>query len=194
LSISDQNGSAGRRGREVVLERVAAAIERVTPVIRLLIPPLLALLGAGVIAAAVIGQAVWEYLRPFDLDDTLAFALLLALLLLPAVLLFLLWLALTAVRELPEKLRRFPETAVQHGTTLAEIARTTRERPVSGRGWLVNLGRMAKLLYSAREDLLLYAPLLELLNPVLLLGTVLAVPFVLIQCLVAAAILASRMG
>ena len=173
---------------------MAAAIERVTPVIRLLIPPLLALLGAGVIAAAVIGQAVWEYLRPFDLDDTLAFALLLALLLLPAVLLFLLWLALTAVRELPEKLRRFPETAVQHGTTLAEIARTTRERPVSGRGWLVNLGRMAKLLYSAREDLLLYAPLLELLNPVLLLGTVLAVPFVLIQCLVAAAILASRMG
>ena len=190
LNVSDERGTAGQRGRAIALERVAAAIERVTPAIRLLIPPLLALLAAGVIAAAVLGHAVWEYLRPLDLDDWFVFALLMALLLLPAVLLFLFWLALTAVRELPEKLRRFPESVVQHRTTLGEIAHETRAR----QGRLRNLGRMAKLIYSAREDLLLYAPLLELLNPVMLLGTLLSAPFILVECLLATVILASRAG
>lgn len=175
-----------------MLEHVASAIERVTPGIRLLIPPVLALLVLGVVASAIIGHAVWEYLRPIDLDDLLAFALLLALLLLPSVLLILFWLALTAVLELPGKLRTFPETAVRHGATLGEIARETRDRPTSGIGWLRTLGRMAKLLYNAKEDLLLYAPLLELLNPVMLVGTALSVPFILVQSVVAALILASR--
>lgn len=190
LSVRDERGTARPSGREIALERIAAAIERVTPLIRLLIPPLLLLLAAGVVAAAVIGHAVWEYLSPLDLDDWFVFALLMALLLLPAVLLILCWLALTAVRELPEKLRTFPESVVQHRTTLGEIARETRER----RGRFRNLGRMAKLLYNAREDLLLYAPLLELINPVMLLGTALSVPAVLAECLVATVILTSRVG
>ncbi len=188
MSISEERRTVGQRGREIALERVAAAIERVTPTIRFLIPPLLLVFGSGIVAAAVIGHGIWEELRPLDLVDVFAFALLMALLLLPAVLLFLFWLAVTAVRELPDKLRQFPETAVRHGTTLGKIARETRER----RRRFRNLGRMAKLLYSAKEDLLLYAPLLELLNPVLLVGTLLSVPFVIVQCLIAAAILANR--
>ena len=194
MSISEERRTAGKRGREIALERVAAAIERVTPAIRFLIPPLLVLLGSGVVAAVVIGHAVRERLLPLDLDDWFVFAVLMAFLLLPAVLLFLFWLALTAVRELPEKLRNFPESVVQHRETLGEIARETRERPGSPVGWLRNLGRMGKLLYNAQDDLVVYAPLLELLNPVLLLGTLLSVPFIILQVLVAAAILASRVG
>lgn len=190
LSVSNERRTSGQRGRDVALDRLAAGIERITPAIRFLIAPVLLLLSAGVVAAAVIGHAIWEYLSPLDLDDWFVFLLLMALLLLPSVLLFLFWLTLTAIRELPDKLRRFPETAVRHGTTLNEIARETRER----RGRLRNMGRMAKLIYSAREDLLPYAPLLELLNPFLLLGTALSVPFVLIECLTAAAIMASRVG
>ena len=194
MSISEERRTVGKRGREIALERVAAAIERVTPAIRFLIPPLLVLLGSGVVAAVVIGHAVRERLLPLDLDDWFVFAVLMAFLLLPAVLLFLFWLALTAVRELPEKLRNFPESVVQHRETLGEIARETRERPGSPVGWLRNLGRMGKLLYNAQDDLVVYAPLLELLNPVLLLGTLLSVPFIILQVLVAAAILASRVG
>ncbi|HYI15107.1 MAG TPA: hypothetical protein VEX37_06930 [Thermomicrobiales bacterium] len=190
MSVSEEHRTAGRRGREIALDVVASAIERVTPAIRFLIPPLLLLLGSGVVAAVVIGHAIRGELLPLDLDDWFAFVLLMALLFAPAVLLFLFWLALTAIRELPDKLRQFPETAVRHGTTLGEIARETRER----RRRFRNLGRMAKLLYSAKEDLLLYAPLLELLNPFLLIGTALSVPFVILQCLIAAAILASRVG
>jgi hypothetical protein len=190
VAITDEHRASLQRGRDVALDRVAAAIERVTPAIRLLIVPVLALLAAGTVAAAVIGHTVYEELLSFDLDDWFVFVVLMAVLLAPAVLLFLFWLALTAIRELPDKLRKFPETAVRHGTTLGEIARETRER----RRRFQNLGRMAKLLYSAKEDLLLYAPLLELLNPFLLIGTALSVPFVVLQCLVAAAILASRAG
>jgi hypothetical protein len=190
VGITDEHRTGRQRGRDIALDRVAAGVERVTPAVRFLIPPLLVLLGSGIIAAVVIGEAVWVELGPLDLDDWFMFMLLMAALLAPAVLLFLFWLALTAIRELPDKLRQFPETAVRHGTTLGEIARETRER----RRRFRNLGRMAKLLYSAKEDLLLYAPLLELLNPFLLIGTALSVPFVILQCAVAAAILASRVG
>lgn len=194
LSVQDDRGTAGSNIRRVTLELAASGVERVTPAIRLLMPPLLALLGAGAVSAAIISHAIWRALGPIGLNDLFVFALALALLLLPAALLFLFWLALTAINELPDKLRRLPETAVRHGSTLTEIVRETRARPVSGIGWLRNLARTAKLLYSAKEDLLLYAPLLELLNPILLLGTVLAVPAVLLECVIAALILASRVG
>jgi hypothetical protein len=192
--VSNERTTAGQRGRTIVLDRVAAAIEWVTPVIRWLIGPLLVLLGAGLVATAVIGHAVWGELVPLDLDDWFVLGLLVTALLLPAVLLFLFWLALTAVRELPGKLRQFPEAVVEHRSTLAEIARQTRSRPVSPLGWFRSLGRMAKLLYRAQDDLIVYAPLLELLNPLLLIGATLAVPAVIIESLLAAAILASRIG
>lgn len=194
MSVQNESRTAGSSVRRITLDLAASGIERVTPAIRLLIPPVLVLLGIGVIASAVIGHAIWASLSPLNLSDLFVFSLALALLLLPAALLFLFWLALTAVDELPDKLRRLPETAVRHGSTLGEIARTTRARPTSGFGWLRNLGRTAKLLYSAKEDLLLYAPLLELFNPVMLLGTVVAVPAVLIECVIAGLILANRVG
>jgi hypothetical protein len=186
--------TGGSRARDATLERVAAVVERARPVIRVISPPTLALIALGVIATAVIGHAAWVRLDPLDLDDTVMLALLLAALLLPAILLTLFWLALQAVRELPEKIRTFPETAGRHRTTLGEVARGARERPASGRGWFRNLWRMAKLVYNAREDLLLYLPLVELFNPVMLLGAALAVPAILLEALIAAAILVSRVA
>jgi hypothetical protein len=194
VGVSNERVSVRQRGREIVLERVAAAIEWVTPVIRRLIGPLLVLMGGGIVATAVIGHAVWLGLDPLDLDDWFVLGLLVLALLLPAVLLFLFWLALTAVCELPGKLRQFPDAVVEHRSTLEEIARQTRDRPASPAGWFRSLGRMAKLLYRAQDDLIVYAPLLELLNPLLLIGSVLAVPAVIIECLLAAAILLSRIG
>jgi len=189
VRISEERSTPVQRGRAIALDRVASAIERITPAIGWLMVPVLLLFGCGIVAASVIGHTVHERLVPLDLDDWFVFTVLMVLLLLPAILLFLFWLALTAVRELPDKLRGFPDAVVQHRTTLGEIARETRDRPGNPGGWLRNLGRMGKLIYNAQDDLIVYAPLLELLNPILLLGTLLSVPFVTIQVLIAAAIL-----
>jgi hypothetical protein len=194
VTVSKERRSIGQRNRDIALDRVASAIERVTPALRFLIPPVLLLFGCGIVAAVVLGHAIYQRLLPFDFDDWFVFAVLMALLLVPVVLLFLFWLALTAVRELPDKLRGFPDAIVQHRTTLGAIARETRERPASPVGWFRNLGRMGKLIYNAQDDLVVYAPLLELLNPVLLLGTLLSIPAIMLQVLIATIILASRAG
>ena len=99
----------------------------------------------------------------------------------------------TLLSSLPEDFSR-PIVVVQHRTTLSAIARETRERPASPLGWFRNMGRMGKLIYRAQDDLIVYAPLLELFNPVLLLGTLFSVPAVLLQILIATIILASRAG
>jgi len=95
------------------------------------------------------------------------------------------WLALKGVSELPDKLRSLPEAAMRHRDTLQEIGRETRGR----NGLLRNAGRTLKLLYQSREDLLVYLPVLELLNPLVLTGTALSIPLIIVEVLFAVAAL-----
>ncbi len=138
----------------------------------------LGLVGLGAaVAIAVIVLVRWT---PGDREDWAGLVVLCILLAFSFV--------LGEVVELPDKLRRYPDTTREHVAELREIANDAQERDrpawrrLPGSTW-----RLATLVRSARDLLAPHAPLLPLLSVPFLLASLvsaLLVPFVVIAALV----------
>lgn len=110
--------------------------------------------------------------------------------LVPAVLLGSYWLALSEVRELPGRVRAAPETARSHRDRLAEIARQAEAERGRRTRHPRALARLARLAFSARDDLLLPLSVAQVISPASLLLTAAAAVAGGIEVLLAAALLA----
>jgi hypothetical protein len=171
--------------RQVALDRVARTLERIMPLVRVLIPPVRTLTLIGAAAASVNVLMLWSWLRPLDGEDWVTGAVGGALLLLPVVLLGLFWLALREVREVPDRIRALPDTVRRQRDAFSGAARDIRADPRSNRGWLRAIWQVGRTLFESKDELLVYIPLVELLNPLFLLGVVLSVPAVMVEVVVA---------
>jgi hypothetical protein len=176
--------------RDAVLDRLARTLEQVMPLVRGLIPPVRALALLGTVAAAVNAGMLWRWLRPLQGEDWLAGGLGGALLLAPAVLLGLFWLALREVREVPDRIRALPETIQRQRDAIGNAAREIRAAPKHNRSWLRGSWQVGRTLVASRDELLVYVPLVELLSPLFLLGVVLSVLVVLVEAVVAVVLVA----
>ncbi len=146
----------------------------------------LGLVGLGAaVAIAVIVLVRWT---PGDREDWAGLVVLCILLAVPSAVLLAFSFVLGEVVELPDKLRRYPDTTREHVAELREIADDAQERDrpawrrLPGSTW-----RLATLVRSARDLLAPHAPLLPLLSVPFLLASLvsaLLVPFVVIAALV----------
>jgi hypothetical protein len=146
----------------------------------------LGLVGLG--AAVAIALVVLVRWTPGDREDWAGFALLCILLAVPPAVLLAFSFVLSEVLELPDKLRRYPDTTREHMAELRAISEEAgkRDRPawrrLPGSTW-----RLATLVRSARELLAPHAPLLPLLSVPFLAATVvsaLLVPVMVVAALV----------
>jgi hypothetical protein len=186
----DRDQSRGRApSRRLVLDRLARTLEQIMPLVRGLIPPVRTLALLGAVAAAVNVVMLWRWLQPLHGEDWVIGGLGGALLLAPAALLGLFWLALREVREVPGRIRALPDTVQRQRDAFGSAAREIRAAPGSNRSWLRGIWQVGRTLFASRDELLVYVPLAELLNPLFLLGVVLSVPIVVVETVVAIVLL-----
>jgi len=124
----------------------------------------------GLLAGGALSVVLWRWQPPGELSEYVQFTVLAGLLLAPTIILGLFAFALHEVSELPDRLRNLPENARQHSADLGQIARDLGGIGERQRGRSRSLLGLGRLLYNAREDLLVYLPLLELANPLFLLA------------------------
>ncbi len=173
------------------LAAVAGTLDRLVPVLAGVrrVVGTLALLGA--FATALIGWALFAGGLPGDRGELVGRILVVALAFVPAGVLWMLWAVLGEVIEIPQRLRRLPETAVEHAGALQNALRDLDGRGGRGSRRVLALWRLATLPAAARDSLLIYAPLAALLSVPFLLAALLSalvVPIELLVGLVALAI------
>jgi hypothetical protein len=139
---------------------------------------------AAAVAAAVLAYAILRDGFPDGGGAALAVIGIVAAVA-PPVILSAFWLALRELVRLPERFRRLPFDAREHGEQLRVLA----DRARSTRGNRFQLGRvlwqLGRTTASARETLTPYAPLLPLLSIPFLAATAVAVVAAAIEILVA---------
>jgi hypothetical protein len=99
----------------------------------------------------------------------------------PPVLLWLLWAALRELAELPDRLRRLPETARERRLDLERLANELGE---PGRRYVrlpLTLWRLGALAAAARDLVTPHAPLLPFLSPLFLAVSLIGVPAALVE-------------
>jgi hypothetical protein len=139
---------------------------------------------AAVVAAAVLTYAIVRAGFPDGAKGVLA-VIGIAAVISPPVILAAFWLALGELVRLPDRLRRVPLEAREHGEQLRELF----DRARSARGSKLQLTRIlwhvTRLGASARETLTPYAPLLPLLSVPFLAATAIAAVAVAVEVLAA---------
>ena len=143
---------------------------------------ILAVLGG--LAAALIGWALFADGLPSDGGGLVARLLVLGLACAPPGVLVMLWLALGEVMEIPERVRRLPETARGHAGDLERALRDL-EGGRRRRRRVVAVWRLATLPATARESLMIYAPLMALMSVPFLAAAALSAVVVPIELVVA---------
>lgn len=166
------------------IDSVARVLERFVPLVAGARRIVGVLAVTGACAGALIGWALFADGLPDERGATIARFFVLALALIPAVVLSMLWLALGEVMEIPARVRRLPETARGHAS---DLERVLRELDASGgrRRRVSAVWRLAKLPVTARESLLIYAPLTALLSVPFLVASALSALVVPVELLVA---------
>ena len=130
----------------------------------------------AIAAVMIVGVlAVWFW--PSSFLDAVALLLLAALVLAPAVVLWLFHQALAEVVEIPGRMTAMPDVAREHGTELARLVRESRLGKGT-RGSLTSLPRdlwrAGRLLLAAHDDLPGYGSALTLVSIPFLLATLVA--------------------
>lgn len=171
-SVSAQQEALGALAG--VLERALPLAARVSRVVGTL-----ALLAVGL--SSVVGYLLWDALAPVSNRDGVLAALVLAVFLVPTVVLGAYWWTLRELMELPEKLVNLPEATAENRERLRRVMRGARRenRGVrSGAGSVWNLGQ---LLWSAKEYLEIYVPIVQVVNPLFLILVILSAITVLVS-------------
>jgi len=173
---------------------VLAALRRVAPLARAVARAVRTLALVALAAAAVIVAAVLAHGFPRSAAEIVLTLALVALVAAPAVVLFVFYLVLSELLELPERLRDLPRTGREH---VEELRRLDRETKAGGRaGWTrvpFVLWRLLDFLRSSTWIFRPYAPVAAVLSPPLLVAvalsavaTVLLVPIALLALVVSA--------
>jgi hypothetical protein len=147
-------------------------------------------------AAALIALSLLSYGLPDSLAAWLGALLLLVLLAGPPVILFVFSESLSALAELPERLRALPSTGREHAAELAGLADRARSarRDSSLFPVPVLLWRLLRLATSSREALLVHAPLMPLVSVPFLGLTAVAAAAALLEIVVAFVLLVAVFG
>ena len=181
--------ATGPKRRET-LGMVANALGRFSPLLSGAALVALVFAVVGLVAGVVLAVMLWRWQPTGELSEYIQFVVLSGLLIAPAIILGLFAFALHEVAELPKRLRDLPSNARQHSSDLGQIARDLSGIGERRRGRTRSLFGLGRLLYNAREDLLVYLPLLELANPLFLLAVLVAFIAVCIEALAVAGLLA----
>lgn len=174
----------------MALETAARVLDRLVPVVAGVRRVAGALALAGALAGALIGWALFADGLPDDGGALAGRLVVLGLSFAPAFALTMLWFALGEVMEIPTRLRRLPENARTHA---GELERALRDLDGSGsrtRGKVRALWRLAKLPATARESLMIYAPLTALLSIPFLVACAISALVVPVELLVAVIVVA----
>lgn len=176
--------------RPVAFETAARVLDRLVPVVAGVRRVAGALAVAGVLAGALIGWALFANGLPDDGGSLAGRLLLLGLAFAPAVVLSMMWFALGEVIETPARLRRLPESARSHA---GELERALRDLDGSGsrsRRPVTALWRLAKLPATARDSLMIYAPLTALVSVPFLVACAFSALVIPVELLVAVIVVA----
>ena len=171
---------AASRGQDVVrrLLALAAALQRGT----------LKLALAGAAAAAALAYALLRDGFPDSAGRAVLTVLALAVVVAPPLVLGAFWVVLRELLGLPDRLRRTPLEARQHGEELRRIVDEARAR--RGRSTVpLQIWRLARLTAASRELLTPYAPVLPLLSPGFLAAVVVAASATVAEVIVAVVVL-----
>ena len=178
----------------VDLAVVFAALRRVAPLAGAVARAVRTLALVALASGAAIVAAVLAHGLPGSAGEIVLTIALVALLAAPAVVLFVFYLALRELLELPERLRDLPRTGREH---VEELRRLDRETKARGRaGWSrvpFVLWRLLDFLRSSTWIFRPYAPVAAVLSPPLLVAVglsavaaVLLVPIALVALVVSA--------
>jgi hypothetical protein len=174
-----------RTVRRVALDTIAALLDRVVPVVAGVRRAVGTLALLGGLAGALIGWALFADGLPSDGGELVARFVVLVVACVPPGVLLMLWLALGEVIEIPERVRRLPETARGHAGDLERALRELEGTRGRRKRRVVVVWRLAKLPATARESLMIYAPLMALLSVPFLAAAALSAVLVPIELIVA---------
>lgn len=180
--------------RRELLNGIADALGRFSPLLAGASIFALSVALVGLFTGGVLSVLLWRWQSPGEFSEYVQVAVLVAVLLAPAIILGLFAFALHEVAELPDRLRNLPENARRHSSDLGQIARDMRGIGERQRGRTSSLFGLGKLLYNARDDLLVYLPLLELANPIFLLAVLVSFVAVGVQVMVLAGVSAAMLS
>jgi hypothetical protein len=173
---------------EVALDVVARLLERAVPALARVRRAAYRLAAVGVAAAAVVTWALFRGGFP-EAAETLVRVVLCLLVLAPPVVLVLLGLALSEVIGLPDRVRGLPAASREHLAELEQLLREAEDTRRSRSRRLRAVWRLVRLGRSTRDVIAVYAPLAALLSWPFLLGSVAAAFCVVVEAVVALAVL-----
>jgi hypothetical protein len=174
----------------VALDVVARLLERAVPALARVRRAAYRLAAIGVAATAVITWAVFRGGLP-DVTGTVGRLVLCLLLLAPPVVLVVFGLALSEVNGLPDRVRGLPAASREHLAELEQLLREAEDTRRSRTRRLRAVWRLVRLGRSTRDVVAVYAPLVALLSWPFLLASAVAVLCVVVEAVVALAVLAA---
>jgi hypothetical protein len=160
LSVEPRRGVVvAARGWDILgtLLALAASVRRGT--VRLAV--------LALVSALAIGSVLLRDGLPESTGAAVVKVLTLVLAFAPPIVLAAFWLVLRELLDLPERLRRMPREAREHGEELRRVVDAARARP-GGVTIPLQLWRLARLSARSRELLSVYAPIAPLLSPAFL--------------------------
>lgn len=189
---STQHLTASQSRRDGALGGIANALQRFSPLLSHAAIAVVGIAVVGLVAGGALSVMYWQWQTPVNVSDYIQFGVVAAVFLAPAVILGLFAFALHEVSELPERLRNLPENARQHSSDLGQISRDLSGIGEQQRSRTRSLLHLGRVLYNARDDILIYIPLLELANPLFLLAVLMSFAAVGIETMVVAAVVVQR--